>query len=409
MSTSSYAVNLAKLRKIVLSTQSAIEDIEEGIRQTERVIEDFQTFKHTHSDDPTLVEVGAILPLSNLAALKVFNDIYTSQVKAKHKLIRTIDLACGRFNEATTGEFLTDLPVQHRTACLFSRPHVPIPLEITSTSSAFFLQDPVRNGIIQRNSVPIPPTVNTTFNFHNPAEHLPPPLELASLAQPHTIESLPPFCDLPTENKRPYPTPSLLKGNKLQTASNPPTKKNCRSTTNTWTFTELPTSQESAQEEDYLNFPGYDSDEEIHPIVGLGFQSPQSRSKHPTRPDTHDDNGSVFFKKLQVNDRVYNPYTRTFGRVVAWNRGQAKIRAVNKGTSATRPNYVRRIQIWSFGEFVIRLKCSRDNRRLYAQISPYTREDSALLKEATRSPAHLRTLSTDPNVPSYAAYHGSTK
>ena len=139
MSTSSYAVNLSKLRKIVISTQSAIEDIEQGIRQTERVIEDFQTFKHTTSDDPTLVEVGAILPLSNLAAIKIFTDIYESQVKAKHKLIRTIDLACGRFNEATAGEFLTDLPVQHRTNCLFSRPHIPLPLEITSTSTAFFL------------------------------------------------------------------------------------------------------------------------------------------------------------------------------------------------------------------------------------------------------------------------------
>jgi hypothetical protein len=169
----------------------------------------------------------------------------------------------------------------------------------------------------------------------------------------------------------------------------------------------LPTSQESAQEEDFLNFPGYDTDEGIHPIVGLGFQRPQSRFKHPTRPDSHDDNGSVFFKKLQVNDRVYNPYTRTFCRVVAWNRGQAKIRAVNKDTSATYSNYVRRIQIWSFGEFVIRLKCSRDNRRLYAQISPYTKEDSAFLREDPRSPAHLRTLSTDPNVAAYTAYHGS--
>ena len=168
----------------------------------------------------------------------------------------------------------------------------------------------------------------------------------------------------------------------------------------------MPTSQESAQEEDFLNVPGYDTEEEIHPIVGLGFQRPQSRFKYPTRSDSHDNNGSVFFKKLQVNDRVYNPYTRTFGRVVAWNRGQANIRAVSRGTLATRPNYVRRIQIWSFGEFVIRLKCSRDNCRLYAPISPYTKEDSAFLRHVPRSSAHLRTLSMNPNVASYIIYHG---
>ena len=129
MSSTSYAANLSKLRKIVTSTQSAIEDIEEGIRQTERVIEDFKTFKHTTSDDPTLVEPGAILPLSNIAATQIFTDIYTRQVKAKHKLVRTVDIACGRYNEATIGEFLTDLPVQHRTSCLFSCPHTPLPLD----------------------------------------------------------------------------------------------------------------------------------------------------------------------------------------------------------------------------------------------------------------------------------------
>jgi hypothetical protein len=116
MSSTSYAANLSKLRKIVTSTQSAIEDIENGIRQTERVIEDFQTFKHKTSDDPTLVEPGAILPLSNLAAIKIFTDIYINQVKAKQKLIRTIDIACGKYNEATIGEFLTDLPLRHNNS-----------------------------------------------------------------------------------------------------------------------------------------------------------------------------------------------------------------------------------------------------------------------------------------------------
>ena len=166
-------------------------------------------------------------------------------------------------------------------------------------------------------------------------------------------------------------------------------------------------SQESAQEEDFLDVLGYNTDRDITPVVGFRFHRPQYRFKHPIRPDSQDNNHSPFYKKLKVNDRVHNPYTRTFGRVVTQNRGQAKIRAVNKGTSDTHSIYVRKIQLWSFGEFVIRLKCSRDNRRLYAQISPYTKEDSAFLRQFPRSSAQIRTSSTNPNVASYIAYHGS--
>ena len=95
-----------KLHKIVTSVQSTIQDLETSIVQTESIITDFHIFKHPTSKDPTLVEPGTILLLSNLATIKLFTNIYTSQVKAKQKLVCTINIACGRHNDSTTAEFV---------------------------------------------------------------------------------------------------------------------------------------------------------------------------------------------------------------------------------------------------------------------------------------------------------------
>ena len=182
-----------------------------------------------------------------------------------------------------------------------------------------------------------------------------------------------------------------------------------RAETSVLTFTELPINQESAQEEDYLNVPGCNTDSAREIIIGLGFGRLQTRSKHPTRPNSVGDNGDTFFKKLQPRNRVYNPYTRTFGRVVAWNRGQAQVRAINKATATYQASYIQHIRIWSFGEFAIRLKCSCNNRQLYAYVSPYTHEDSSFLKTPSRLDAHLRTISHNPRVVEHAAYHDTSE
>ena len=273
MSSTSYTSNLSKLRKIVTSTQSAIQDLETSISQTEALISDFRTFTHPGSDNPTLVNPDKILPLSNLAAIKLVTDIYTSQVKAKQKLVRSIDIACGRHNNCTLNEFLHADNERLRGNCLFTRPHVPLPLEIVATSTVDYLHEHTVGNLIQRNNVPIPPTLISTFTSVNPSEHLPPPLELSSLAVPHTLDSLPPFCDLPDTNQRPYPANSLLKGltSKLHRSQIAGTR---RAETSVFTFTEFPTSQEYSQEEGFLNVPGYDTDKEITLIVGLGFQRP---------------------------------------------------------------------------------------------------------------------------------------
>ena len=142
MSTSSYTANKLKLRKIVTAVQSAITDLEQSITNTEVIIQDFKTFKHSTSDDPRLVDPLAILPLSNLAAIQCFTTVYENQVKVKHQLIRVIDLACGKNNEQTANEFAYEETNRLRSNCLFSRPFIPLPLEVTATSSTFFYKNP---------------------------------------------------------------------------------------------------------------------------------------------------------------------------------------------------------------------------------------------------------------------------
>ena len=202
MASTSYTNNLSKLRKIVTSIQSAIQDLETSITETESIINDFKTFKHSTSDSPILIEPGSILPLSNLVAIKLFINIYTSQVKAKQNLVRTINITCGKHNESTTNKFLHNNNERQRCTCLFTRPHIALPLQVNSTSIVDYLQDHTVGNLIQRNIIPIPPSCITTFQFENPAEHLPPPLELSSLDTPHFLDLLPRFCDIPDFNQR---------------------------------------------------------------------------------------------------------------------------------------------------------------------------------------------------------------
>ena len=106
MSSSSYSNNKSKLQKIVTAVQNAIADLDIGIANTEVIINDFRTFKHSTSDNPRLIDTRAILPFSNLAIIKSFTESYEEQVKAKHKLIRVIDITCGKNNERMASEFV---------------------------------------------------------------------------------------------------------------------------------------------------------------------------------------------------------------------------------------------------------------------------------------------------------------
>ena len=163
MASSTYANNKSKLRKIATAVQSAIEDDELSIAHTLLIINDFKTFNSSTRNDPRLVDPGSILQLSNLAAIKCFTNVYTYQVKAKNRLIRVTDIACGKHDEQTTAEFIHKNNKCIQGNCFFSRPHLPLPLEVTATSTVDHLVDPIVGNYIQRNSVHIPPSSTSTL------------------------------------------------------------------------------------------------------------------------------------------------------------------------------------------------------------------------------------------------------
>ena len=161
------------------------------------IIHDFKTFKHDHTNSPILVEPGALLPLFNLAVIKCFIDIYTSQVKAKHKLIRTVDIAYGKHAQKSPHRFTHSNNECPHGNYLFSRHHIALPLEIEATGTMDHLTEPKVGNLIQRNRVPIPSSLTVKISFDNPSEHLPHPLVFESMGAPHLLESLPSLYDLP--------------------------------------------------------------------------------------------------------------------------------------------------------------------------------------------------------------------
>ena len=59
----------------------------------------------------------------------------------------------------------------------------------------------------------------------------------------------------------------------------------------------MSTSEELGHEEGKLDVVSNPEEVELHPVIGLGFRT-------PTRPDTHQEDGTPFYKRLQVNDVV---------------------------------------------------------------------------------------------------------
>ena len=112
----------------------------------------------------------------------------------------------------------------------------------------------------------------------------------------------------------------------------------------------------------------------------------------PDKGNALDKLGNPFFKKLQVNDCVYSPSTRTFAKVQSWNQESAQVVVV----SAYRP-YTQLFDesthhcfeaVWKFGDFCIALN-HLDNKYL-AYLSPFTRAEShPFLADPLPDPATL--------------------
>ena len=117
----------------------------------------------------------------------------------------------------------------------------------------------------------------------------------------------------------------------------------------------------------------------MHPVIGLGFRT-------PTRPDTHQEDGTPFYKRLQVDDVVYDPVHRTYGKVIRWS-GTSTVVLKTDGNLCTPKE-----ELWFFGDFVIQLDEFRGRRRLYAQVSPWTRSEFVPFIPNTAWPVHTNHL-----------------
>ena len=90
--------------------------------------------------------------------------------------------------------------------------------------------------------------------------------------------------------------------------------------------TEIPTSEESDQEVNYMNVPDEDTNEERELIIGI--------SSHPlTRLDSENKDRIPLSKKIHLNDKEYIPYTCMFGQVYSWYNGAAEVCVARKCTS----------------------------------------------------------------------------
>ena len=96
-----------------------------------------------------------------------------------------------------------------------------------------------------------------------------------------------------------------------------------------------------------------------------------------------------FYKKIDIDDNIYIPYLRRYGKVISWVNGKVIYKPkfyYSNYTSTFCDNdhwlsfpYDEPNDIVEFSLFVIALPSLNPNRRLLAYVSPYTVSDSHFL------------------------------
>lgn len=109
----------------------------------------------------------------------------------------------------------------------------------------------------------------------------------------------------------------------------------------------------------------------------------------PHAGDTYLRDGSPFYKKLDIDDDIYLPIRRIYGRVVSWVNGKVVYKPkfyYSNFTSTYREDdhwiafpHDEENDIVKFSHFVIALPSLNPSRRLLAYVSPYTVSDSHFL------------------------------
>ena len=110
----------------------------------------------------------------------------------------------------------------------------------------------------------------------------------------------------------------------------------------------------------------------------------------PHSGDTYLRDGSPFYKKLDLDDIIYIPHIRTYGRALHWINGTVTYKPTFHWSRSTNNNF-NDADHWvglnsgeepstiPFGSFVIAIPSTHPTRRLLAYVSPYTTCDSSFL------------------------------
>ena len=106
--------------------------------------------------------------------------------------------------------------------------------------------------------------------------------------------------------------------------------------------------------------------------------------------------GNLYYKKLEVGDIIYNPYQKLVAKVIKWKTRLCEVKVY---ASYIQPSDIPALESdplsdvhtseWSFQDFIIHTKATRDSECIYAQVSPFSRELS--------HPFELNSYITDPD------------
>ena len=132
----------------------------------------------------------------------------------------------------------------------------------------------------------------------------------------------------------------------------------------------------------------------LSPTFNSPFKSPDELTKFycqlpppsdvpsniPDKGNALDRTGNPFYKKLQTNDCVYSPSTKTFARVFSWTHQSVQVQVISNYRAYAEvfedPSKFKRYkESWLFGDFCIALNHLQE-RKYLAYVSPYTRAES---------------------------------
>ena len=105
--------------------------------------------------------------------------------------------------------------------------------------------------------------------------------------------------------------------------------------------------------------------------------------------DCFDTRGNPYYKKLELQDIIYNPFSQVVGEVAKW-KSRTRVLIYAKYTTLPlriTPENIEHPEYWNFTDFVIFTKAWRNFNEIYTQVSSFIREFS--------HPFHLETCITE--------------